>query len=158
MKIDPCKDPTLLSALLDGELSTGQSAAVRRHMDRCDACRRQYDLLERSDAMVRGMAPLAPSADFDRAFWQKVADLEDRRTGRYWLQVLWGRWRPALIAGVTATAAAAVIFVMAGVHRGPTPEEVFIAQNMELLENFEIIDHLEMLEQLNAVETMEEPS
>jgi anti-sigma factor RsiW len=157
MKIDPCKDPTLLSTLLDGELPPEQSAAVRRHLDRCPGCRRQYDILRQNDAMVRGMAPLTPSADFDRTFWHKVAQWDERRNSRSWFQVLWGRWRPALAAGVAA-AAAVVIFIAIGVNRGPTPEEVFIAQNMELLEDFDMIDHLDILEQLDAVETMKEPS
>jgi anti-sigma factor RsiW len=158
MKIDPCKDPTLLSALIDGELSPEQSAAVRRHMDQCAACRRQYDILGQTDAMIQGMADLEPSADFDSTFWRKVADRRERGTGRAWLQVLWGRWRPVLAAGVTAAAAAVVILVAIGGSNGPTPEEVFIAQNMELLENLDIIDQLDMLEQLDVVETMEEPS
>lgn len=158
MKINPCKDPTLLSALLDGELSPEQSAAVRRHMDHCAECRRHYDILRQTDIMVREMAPLTPSADFNRTFWHKVAELDERRTGLAWLRVLWGRWRPALAAGVAAAAAAVVIFVAIGVNRGPTPEEVFIAQNRELLEDFDMIDQLDMLEQLNAAEAMEEPS
>jgi anti-sigma factor RsiW len=158
MTSDPCKDPTLLSALFDGELSAEQSAAVRRHLDQCAACRRQFDLLRQADAAVRAMAPLEPSVDFDRTFWNKVADWEQHRTGRSWLQVLWGRWRPALAAGVAAAAAAVVIFMAVESHRTPTPEEVFIAQNMELLENLDMIDHLDMLEQLDAVEAMKEPS
>ena len=158
MKIDPCKDPTLLSALLDGELSTEQSAAVRRHLEQCAACRRQYDLLEQTEAMVRQMTPLTPSADFDRTFWDKMADLDERRTGRDWMRFLWGGWRPVFAAGVATAAAAVVIFVAVGGNKGPTAEEVFIAQNMEMLENFEMIDHLEMLEQMDAVEAMKEPS
>ena len=158
MKIDPCKNPALLSSLVDGELSPEQSAAVHRHMDQCAACRRQYDILRQTDAVVRKMSPLAPSADFDRSFWNKVADLDERRTDRAWLQVFWERWRPALAAGVAAAAAAAVIFVAIGGNRKPTPEEVFIARNMELLEDFDMIEHLDMLEHMDAVEAMKEPS
>lgn len=142
---------------MDGELPPEQSAAVRRHLDRCLGCRRQYDILRQNDAMVRDMAPLKPSADFDRAFWNRVAQLDERRTGRPWFHVLWGRWRPVLAAGAAA-AAAVVIFIAIGVNRGPTPEEVFIAQNMELLENFDMIDHLDLLEQMDAVEAMKEPT
>lgn len=158
MKIDPCKDPTLLGALMDGELSAEQAAAVRRHMDQCAACRRHYDVQRLTEAMVQRMAPLTPSEDFDRTFWNKVADQDERRSDRVWLGIQWGRWRPALAAGVAAAAAAVVIFVAVGGNKAPTAEEVFIAQNMELLDNLDMIDHLEMLEQLDAVETMKEPS
>jgi hypothetical protein len=55
-------------------------------------------------------------------------------------------------------AAAVVIFIAIGGNRGPTPEEIFIARNMELLQDFDMIDHLDMLEHLDDLETMKEPS
>jgi anti-sigma factor RsiW len=158
MKIDSCKDPTLLSAYLDGELAPEQSAAVRHHLEICASCKRQFDILRQTDAVVRGVAPLTPSAGFDSAFWRKVADHQERRTGGGWLRGLWVGWRPALVAGVVAATAVVVISVAIRSQKGPTPEEVFMAQNMELLENFDMIDHLDMLEHLDAVETVKEPS
>jgi anti-sigma factor RsiW len=153
MKIDPCKDPTLLSALLDGELAPEQSVAVRRHLSTCEACRRQLDILRQTEAMVQGMAPLTPSDGFDRAFRRKIDEQRKRKSALTWLRALWAEWRPALVAGAAAAAAVVVIFVAIRVHRGPTPEEVFIVKNMELLENFDMIDQLDMLQQLDAVET-----
>jgi anti-sigma factor RsiW len=158
MKIDSCKDPTLLSALMDGELAPEQSAAVRRHMENCPRCRRQFDILRQTDALVQGMETLEPSADFDRTFWRKVADQQERPSSGAWLRSLWVGWRPALVAGVAAATAVVVISVAIRSHKGPTPDEVFMAQNMELLENFDMIDHLEMLEHLDAIGTMKEPS
>jgi anti-sigma factor RsiW len=158
MKIDPCKDPMLLSALLDGELAPEQSLAVHRHLETCEACQRQLDILRQNDTMIQGMAPLAPSAGFESTFWAKVAEQQERKTFGPWLRVLWTDWRPALVAGVAAATAVVVISVAVRVHRGPTPEEVFIAQNMELLENFDMIDQLDLLEKLDAAQTMKEPS
>jgi anti-sigma factor RsiW len=157
MTIDPCKDETLLSALMDDELPPVQATAIRRHMESCPVCRQRFEALQQADAMIKGMAPLEPSADFDRTFWRKVADLEDRATSHSWLRTLVTGWRPVLASGLVAGLAAAV-FIYAGHGKGPTAEEVFIAQNMELLENYDVIDHLDMLEHWDAIETMKGPS
>ena len=41
-------------------------------------------------------------------------------------------------------------------HQGGkiTPEEVFIAENMELLQDYDMIDQLDMLEQWKAIDNM----
>jgi anti-sigma factor RsiW len=157
MTIDSCQNETFLSALMDDELPPEQKAAIRRHMESCPVCRQRYEALQQADAMVKGMKPLEPSADFDRTFWRKVADLEDRATSRSWLRTFLTGWRPVLASGLAAGIAAA-IFIYTGQSKGPTAEEVFIAQNMELLQNYDVIDHLDMLEQWDAIETMKEPS
>lgn len=142
---------------MDGELSSEDAAAVRRHMATCPECRRGFEALLQTDAMIKGMAPVEPSADFDRTFWRKVADLDDRRAGRSWLRTLLTGWRPLLASGLAA-GAAAVIFIYNARDTGPSAEEVFIAQNMELLENYDLIDQLDMLEQWDDIESMKEPS
>jgi len=157
MTIDPCKDETLLSALMDDELLPEQKAAIRQHMETCPVCRQRFEALQQTDAMINGMEPLEPSADFNRNFWSKVADLENRATKRSWLRVLLTGWRPVLASGMAA-GIAAVILIYTGQGKGPNPEEVFIAQNMDLLQNYDVIDHLDMLEQWDAIETMKEPS
>ena len=157
MNIDPCKDETWLSALLDDELSPEHAAAVRRHMARCPQCRSQFETLRRTDKVISEMAPLAPSADFDRSFWRKVDDLEELKQRRSWLHYALTGWRPVLAAGLAA-GLVAVVFMHTGQDRKLTREELFIAQNMELLQNFDVIEHLDMLEQWDAIETMKEPS
>lgn len=154
--IDPCKDASLLSALLDGELSGKTADAVKRHVEGCRACRDQLAALERADGMVRKMPVLAPSADFNRTFWQKVEQLEAsprRLLGwRWWLT----GWRPMLAGGLAGLAVA--VYVAMGPQKALTPEEMFIADNIELLDDFEVIRHLDMLESWEALDTMETQS
>ena len=157
MRIDPCKDERLLSALIDNELPAKQAAAVQRHLAGCPQCQQRLEALQRSDAMLRGLESLTPSADFDRTFWRKVDGLQKAEAGgfrlRYWLS----GWRPVLAAGVAAGLAVA-IFLHGHQQQRLSAEEVSIAQNMELLQNYDMIDHLDMLEKLDAGETLKEHS
>jgi anti-sigma factor RsiW len=157
MAIDPCKDESLLSALVDGELSPAHSAAVRRHIAACPLCRRRFDALQDGDALIRGMPALEPSAAFDRTFWRKIAELEEHRASRAGLRYLLTGWRPLLAAGLAA-GVVAVIFMHGARSKRLSPEELFIARNMELLENYDVIDQMDILEQWDVVENMKEPS
>ena len=157
MRIDPCKDGRLLSALIDNELPAHHEAAVRRHLAGCPQCRQRLEALQRSDAMLRGLESLTPSADFDRSFWRKVDDLQQTRAGRFRLHYWLSGWRPVLATGLAAGVAFAIFLHS---HQKPrvSAEEVSIAQNMELLQNYDVIDHLDMLEKLDAGETVKEHS
>ena len=157
MTIEPCNNEALLNALMDDELPPAQAEDVRRHLETCPGCRRRLERLQQTDAMIRNLAPLEPSADFDRTFWRKVADLEERRARRSWLRFLLSGWRPFLASGLAAGLAAA-IFIYIGLHKRPTAEEMFMAQNMELLENYEMINQLDLLEQWDAMVSTKEPS
>jgi anti-sigma factor RsiW len=61
-----------LSALLDGELDADAEAAVRRHLDRCEACRRELDDV----AAVRGALRAMPTVAAPEGF---IGQLVDRR-------------------------------------------------------------------------------
>jgi anti-sigma factor RsiW len=157
MHIDPCKDESLLSALIDGELPAPHAAAVQRHLEGCPQCRRRLEALQHGDAMLRGLSSLEPSADFDRSFWRKVDDLQKPKTGRFWLHYWSSGWRPWVATGLAAGLAIA-IFLHSTQKQQVSAEEISIAQNMELLQNYDMIDHLDMLEQLDAIETVKEHS
>lgn len=157
MKIDPCKDESLLSALIDNELPQEIGAAVRRHMEDCHECQQRFEALQKTDEKIRGMATMEPSADFDRIFWRKVDELENRNKEPSWLiSMLTGR-RP-LIAACAIAALMAIFFIYADYNKSLTSEEMFIAQNMELLQDYDLIENLDMLEQWDNIEAVKEPS
>ena len=154
--IDPCKAPRLLSAFLDGELDIAEADAVKRHLEGCVSCRQYLEALARSDGLVRKMPGLEPSAEFNRTFWQKVDQLEARPVRRFRIGNLFSGWRPLLAGGVAGLVAA--LFIAHGPPKALTPEEMFIAENIEFLEDFELIRHLDMLESWEALEIMKEQS
>jgi hypothetical protein len=129
---------------------------VRRHLERCAACRRAVARFGQADQWLRDLPAVEPSAGFDAAFWRQVAALEETR-GPSWRRWPWLRWRPLLAAGLSAALLAGVWFY--GRPEPPwTPEERFMAQNMELLNDYELIRDLELLEDWEAIQAMKEPS
>ncbi len=152
--IDPCKDQSLLSAMLDGELSQEETHAVERHLAQCAECRQRLAALEQTDELLRTVPALEPSAGFNRTFWQKVDQLEARSTRRNWFRYLFTGWRPLLAGGLAGLVAA--VFIAYGPQKALTPEEMFIAENIEFLDEFEVIRHLDMLESWEVLEAMEE--
>jgi anti-sigma factor RsiW len=157
MTIDFCKNENLLSALIDDELPQELGEMIRRHLDTCPRCRQRFEDLQKTDTMIRDMATLEPSANFERTFWSKIDNLKNRSKNHLRLISLLTGWRP--VTAASAIAAMIVAFLIyTGHHGGLSSEEIFIAQNIELLQDYDLIDHLEMLEQWDIVETMQEPS
>jgi anti-sigma factor RsiW len=156
MNKNPCKNEELLSALLDGELSATHEAAVRRHLETCPLCQQRLEALQLTDESIQHMAQIEPSADFDRTFWRRIDEMEEEETrGARDFPRIFGRW-PALATGLTAVCLA-FFFIYIGLIGGDlTPEEVFIAQNMELLQDYDMIEHLDILEQWDVLENMKE--
>lgn len=96
----------LLPWYVNGTLSAGEHARVRRHLDECGTCRDNVMLLSRVESVVsRPMAtPILPSRR-PEVLLEKIDRLE--RTGR-WL----GRM-PAVVAASLAVAAAALAIAAA---------------------------------------------
>lgn len=153
---DPCKDETLLSAYLDGELPESRADEVRRHLASCSRCRKAFESLAQTDALVQKFDSIEPSTDFDRTFWQKVEAIEEQKEQRHWFRYLFRGWRPVLAGGLAGLAVA--VFIYSVGTKALSPEEMFIAEHMELLNNYDLIGELEMLEHWEAIEAMEEQS
>jgi anti-sigma factor RsiW len=151
-----CKQEQLLNAYLDGELTEAQAAELKRHLADCPGCRRTFEGLRHADALVRDLPPLAPSADFDRIFWEKVETLETESRYRIWASYIFRGWRPVWAAAFTGLAVAALIYF--GRTDALTTEEVFIAQHIELLEDYDVIRQLDMLEEVDAAGAVKESS
>lgn len=94
-----------LSALVDGELSSAESAAARGHLAGCEACRAELAAVEETRTLLRGLPALdLPPVVLERARWV-------------------GRRRPSRVAALAATAvavAASILFVVVP----PEPEPV----------------------------------
>lgn len=154
---NPCDVEKLLSAFMDGELSEKEVQHVTAHLESCAACRDQLAQLSAADDLIQGLETIEPSADFDRTFWSKVDKLEARRQNRWWMGFLRPNWRPALATGLAAGLVVGVYF-FTNLDQGVSPEDRFVAENVEFLNDYELIRDLEILENWEALEAMEEMS
>jgi len=90
----------LLSALLDGELSPADAAAVRAHIDSCPACRAELDAAHAARRWVRDLPPVDPPFGLYERMLRPVR-----------------RWARAGVATLAAGAAASVAVVVMSVPR-----------------------------------------
>jgi len=77
MKCRPVQN--MLSAYQDGELDAHRAAAVKRHLERCPACRRHYARLQQARDMLAGLEPIRPSAGFFQQVRARIEQAESRR-------------------------------------------------------------------------------
>lgn len=91
-----------LSALLDGSLSASDAAAVRAHVDSCDACARELDDVRVARRLVRSLPAAEPPAGF-------LASLLDHEDDDVVVSLRPGR---AVLAAVSGSVAAGLVLLV----------------------------------------------
>ena len=139
---------SMLSAFLDGELSAEDAQAVRQHLDRCDACKREYRLLEQTWQMLQEAEEIEPSSDFAREFWQKARQsLPVRRERRALSRLL--IWGPAMAAGLAVAFLAG--WFSAGGRAGSA--RIDYAGDIAFLNDYEMLQEMDLLENLPVLQS-----
>ncbi len=154
---DVCCSDDVLSAYLDAELGDAELQRVSDHLTTCTDCTKRLAALRAVDALVAESDTIEPSDEFNRTFWSKVSEVEQRTESPLWRQWLHPGWRPALAAGLTAGIIIGAVLI-SGPKEAPTLEEVIMSENMELLTEYDLIRHLDILENWDALEAMKERS
>ena len=145
-----CRYNSMLSAFMDEQLPDLQAEDLRAHMRECESCKKEMEALRATDALLRSLPDIEPSADFDRVFRKRLIE-EDQRKVRWSLSsFLFRGWRPAL-AGAASVLLVAGYFLLQGDRTVLTTEEVLIVENMELLKDFEIVHNLDLLENWDEI-------
>lgn len=152
-----CGNELLLNAYLDNELNEVERQRVQRHLDTCAACQNRLAALQHADDWIRQPGDAALSAGFEQRFWDKVADLEHKKTVPAWRQWLQPGWRPAMAVGLAAGIVLGV-WVFTRTEPEVGRDEMAIVENMELLMDYDLIRHLDILENWDALEAMKERS
>jgi len=67
-----------LVAYLDGELGERQKKLIKEHLEVCDGCRKEAEILIRTSCLLKGWKGVQPSSDLEAKFWQKVFSEEKR--------------------------------------------------------------------------------
>jgi hypothetical protein len=85
----------LMSLCLDGELTLGEEEEFREHLQGCDACAREYALLERTQSLLGSLPGTDPGEDFTLEVLRRVRGLEAEAVTTSWWAQLWEGLRPA---------------------------------------------------------------
>lgn len=123
MKCEDCR--TLLSALLDGELSEHERAAVMEHLSECDECRAVFNDLSVSHELLASMGEEDVPEGFSTRVMQRVHAVRMRRTLRR---------VSGLAACLALTLIAGGLFLSSGLDKSSAPGSTgnFAAPNMEM--------------------------
>jgi hypothetical protein len=143
---------------MDGELAGPVMDRMRIHLGKCPVCRSSLEKIESANALMLEIPGMEPSADFDLHFQEKLAALtapDAPKPGIF--HSLWTflstTWRPYALG--TAAAGALAFFILTGSNdSGLAVEEIFLAENLEILQEYELVSNLEFFENLDLIETM----
>ena len=67
-----------ISAYVDGELTEKEKLAVDTHLQKCPDCKRVFNQFAAQSQVLREVAEIEPSPDFDVRFWTKVTKQNER--------------------------------------------------------------------------------
>ena len=163
-----CRYTTRLSAFMDNELPGPQLDEVRQHLSVCSECREELERLQSASGFLLDIGAVAPSPDFDARFQEKLAEAAPAGTRPMRMisgemapakglirlrEMLFSSWRPYAMGTAAAIGILAVmIFKPTGVSLGP--EEMILAENLEILQEYEILSELDLLENWEVIENM----
>jgi hypothetical protein len=143
---------------MDEELSGEKAARVRSHLETCGDCRKELESFQIVDSLLQGIREIEPSGGFERSFWRKVAGIEEKKSQRSFSGFVFSGWRPYLATALVFVLVTGFFFLRDRSSPGPGPEEILIAEQMELLVDFDLINQLDLLENWDAIMTLEEKS
>jgi len=151
MKKD-CHYKQELAAFADRELSARDTERISAHLNECEDCREELKRLRHTDRLLIELPAMPPSEDFDRSFWQKVDEIEEKKEDRLCSRLLVFGWRPYMaMASVGLLVIGLLNYYPFPFSVEPNPEARLIAENLELYENMEIIDKLDLLENWETI-------
>jgi predicted anti-sigma-YlaC factor YlaD len=159
----------LLPVYLDGELEESEQRRVQAHLDGCEACRREAEIIANSWVMLGELDEIEPNPFYVSRFFARVA--ERRPWHAKWIDALKGLLTPRRLLPIMA-AAGLVILIGISVTRiqqrtaedtrlaaiqfnGVDPElfeSIEIADNFELINEWEFLSDMEIIQELEAIE------
>jgi len=143
-----------ISPFLDGELSRRLAARMESHLDTCETCRGELDLVRRTDLLLGEAPGIEPAVDFADTVIARV----DRLSGDDGQVILFPahHWRltAALAAACLVLALSATFFLHGRSHDTPAPD--MLVAELDVLAEMDFLSDLEILENLDSLEAFEE--
>jgi anti-sigma factor RsiW len=145
---------SVLTAYLDGELKASTAAAVRRHLARCESCRRRAKELQDAWELLDEFKPAPVQPGFTERMMARIVEEKE-------LQALEARLRPNRVlrqvaATVLGLAAGLVIgfaiYGWTGHLREPnSPIEREVSRHITFLEDAELLDEIAVIQAIDRL-------
>jgi anti-sigma-K factor RskA len=125
----------LVGGYVLGALDPAEQAAMKRHLEECQECRREYEALADIPALLDRIVPAdVPPPEPSPALEEAVLDRVARERGREERPRFRFRWPPKpLLAGAAAAIAAAVVVAL--LVRGPDADTAYADGKLVGLQN-----------------------
>jgi predicted anti-sigma-YlaC factor YlaD len=156
----------LLPVYLDGELEESEQRRVKAHLDGCEACRREADIIGKSWEMLGEMDEIEPNPFYVSRFFARVA--ERRPWHAKWVDVLKGLLALRRLLPIMAAAGLVVLIGISVTQmQQRTAEDARLAttqfngvdpelfESIEIADNFELINELEFLSDMEIIQELE---
>lgn len=156
-----CKERQDLVAWLDGELDEARSNEVGAHVERCDDCAREVELLRRSYASLEFMGEVEVPEGLAQGVAARMSARMPRTRQRVLMPVFAAAAALLLVVGLAALRLPGrqtdiTTPVPSVLMAGLSAEEREVVENLELLEDYEILSDFELLAQYETLEVLEQ--
>ena len=112
------------------------------------------DALCQADRAVKQINEIAPSTGFNHRFWEKIEAIDAKQEKRKFRHSWILSWRPLVSAGLAAGIAAGLYLGFFDAENDEikiTRDDLFMAENLEMLSDYEMFRHLDLLEDWEAI-------
>lgn len=149
-----------LVAYQDKELPPAKAQAIEVHLQNCALCAQELSDLQASLGLLLAWNDIAPSADYDRRFWQKICSHEDHRVYSrsvvYVLRAFFARH----VSLATSVAFALLLVLSTFFLSKSSPvvktKDSQMIMHMDLFRNMEVIEREEALENFEIIAVLDQ--
>jgi predicted anti-sigma-YlaC factor YlaD len=156
----------LLPVYLDGELEASEQRRVKTHLDGCEACRREVDIIAKSWEMLGELGGIEPNPFYVSRFFARVGERRPRHAK--WVDLLRSVLSHRRLLPVMAAAGLVILIGIGVTHMQQRTDadarlaavqlnglDVELFESIEIADNFELIKELELLSDMEIIQELE---
>jgi anti-sigma factor RsiW len=141
---------------MDKELAENEIKSIEKHLQNCNACRKELENFRKIDSAISSIKSIEPSEEFDAGFW-KAMDSIQKPEFQCSTKGKKAHWKSYLSAGMAATIILAAGISLFSTNFGQN-REISLIENLDMLHDYELATNLELLENWDVIIQMEDQS
>ena len=155
-----CQESAHLQPLIDDELSDDKKRFIENHLSECELCQAEQTSLLKLSGLLKELDDIELSADFNRSFWKKVDEYEEKKRSTFFWGKISARWRMAFVPLLI------VLVLISGVFTTKKPftsfslsyDDIVLVDHIEFLDDFDMVNNLDLIENMDVLNQMKEAS